>query len=101
LGAWVRSPHRRRSKKKLDQLYLELAEIFKPPDENDAVDLPDVFPAFHNLELAWKVYLVLEAVQWRWTPLQILEQPEGLLQDLLRLKGLGSLVYKSLRSKSK
>lgn len=35
---------------------------------------------------------ILEAIDWKWTPLQVLEQPEALLHDVLVLGGLSATV---------
>jgi len=35
---------------------------------------------------------VLEAVEWKWTPQQVLEQNEALLHDVLVIGGLSSKV---------
>jgi len=43
---------------------------------------------FFDLERAKAVYWILEAVDWKWTVEEVLDQPEELLRDVLQIKGL-------------
>jgi hypothetical protein len=36
------------------------------------------------------VYSILQAVEWKWTPAQILEQEAALLHDVLMISGLNN-----------
>lgn len=44
------------------------------------------------LDTAWKVFTWLEAVEWRWTITQLLEQPEDLLESVLTIRALASRI---------
>jgi hypothetical protein len=50
----------------------------------------------HEENEAMRIWSILEAVQWRWTINEILEQPNQLLTDVLQLAGLSR--NKQLRS---
>lgn len=47
-------------------------------------DLPDV--EIHNLRLAWRVWQILRAIDWKWTIADVLEQPEALLDDVMAIQ---------------
>jgi hypothetical protein len=36
--------------------------------------------------------MILESVEWRWTPLEVLAQPEALLHDVLIIGGLSGKI---------
>lgn len=44
--------------------------------------------AFGDMETSKEIYMLLEAVEWKWTISEILEQPYDLLMDVLQYKGL-------------
>jgi hypothetical protein len=50
------------------------------------------------LEVAWKVFTLEEAVEWRWPPSVLLEQDEALLEALLTIRALAGRIQ---RQKSK
>jgi hypothetical protein len=39
----------------------------------------------HDLDRAWRVWLILRAVDFKWTPKQIEEQEEALLDDIMAI----------------
>ena len=43
---------------------------------------------------AYHTFAILEAVEWKWTPSQIREQPEALLHDVLEVGGLNQKIKK-------
>jgi hypothetical protein len=47
------------------------------------------------------VFAVLEAVEWKWTPLDVLRQPEALLHDVMQLGGLNAKMRKILEDLNK
>lgn len=69
-------------------MYGRLAQFASPPGTAD-LPLPD--DAARQLrgdpDLAMQMLAYLEAVEWKWTITQILEQPEALLEDVLTLAG--------------
>lgn len=46
----------------------------------------------HNLEVSWQVWQVMELVNWRWLPDEVLRQPEWLLNDLLAIAAMSGIV---------
>ena len=42
----------------------------------------------HDEESAMKIWQILEAVQWRWTIKEVLEQPNAILEDVLQIAGI-------------
>jgi hypothetical protein len=77
---------RARNGKKSDDLILWLAA---QPVNND---LPDAITLWGDEEEAKYVESVLEAVEWKWTPSEVLAQPEALLHDVLIIGGLSSKI---------
>lgn len=75
-----------RKRKKSDDLILWLAA---PPTDNS---LPDTIALWGDEEEAKHVLSVLEAVEWKWTPSEVLAQPEALLHDVLVIGGLSSKI---------
>lgn len=46
-------------------------------------------------DLAYNVWSILEAVQYRWTIAEVLEQPEALLTDVLMIAALNAKMRKA------
>lgn len=51
-----------------------------------------------ELDPAWKLFTLLEAVEWRWPPSVLLEQDEALLDAVLTIRALAGRME---RQKSK
>jgi hypothetical protein len=64
-------------------LYLRLADGHNLDDS-----LPDRITYNGDPELAYSVFSILEAVEYRWTIVEVLEQPEALLNDVLMIAAL-------------
>jgi hypothetical protein len=64
-------------------LYFRLSEGH---DVNDS--LPDRIIYHSDPETAYNVFSILEAVEYRWTINEVLEQPEALLNDVLMIAAL-------------
>ena len=75
-----------RKRKKSEDLILWLAA---PPTDNS---LPDTIALWGDEDEARYVIGVLEAVDWKWTPSEVLAQPEALLHDVLVIGGLSSKI---------
>lgn len=43
-------------------------------------------------ETARYVYAICESMEWKWTPQEILDQPEALLRDVLVIGGMDSKI---------
>lgn len=56
------------------------------------VPLPGDVPPLSDAELAQRVYSILQAVDWKWTIAEVLEQPEALLEDVLTLADMAQRV---------
>lgn len=64
--------------------------------EDGDADLPEaVF--LHDEAAARRIFTYLEAVDWKWTIVDVLEQPLGLLEDVLTLKALQQRVERALK----
>jgi hypothetical protein len=50
--------------------------------------LPDRITYHGDPEMAYNVFSILEAVEYRWTIIEVLEQPEALLNDVLMIAAL-------------
>lgn len=61
-------------------------------DHDDSDNLPDTITLWGNENQARYVVSVLEAVEWKWTPDQVLAQNEALLHDVLVIGGLSSKI---------
>ena len=58
-------------------------------DGHEVIDiLPGGITYNGDPELAYSVFSILESVEYRWTILEVLEQPEALLNDVLMIKAL-------------
>lgn len=79
-----------------------LSEFYKDNSKDNA--LPEDFQMgvpVHLIEQAKRVLSILEAVEWKWTPIQILEQPAELLDAVLSLKTNGEKVRRQLQEQNK
>lgn len=52
--------------------------------------------ALHDQALAVRVFLLMEAFDWRFLPSQILAEEAGLIEDLLRMRGLKFTIERAL-----
>lgn len=50
-----------------------------------------------DAELAWRVWTVLEIVEYRWTVLDVIAQPEALLDDVMAIAAAAARVRKTLK----
>ena len=50
-----------------------------------------------DADLAWRVWTVLEIVEYRWTIEEVLAQPEGLLDDVMKVAAAAARVRKTLK----
>ena len=50
-----------------------------------------------NLEEAFEIYTTLETVGWRWTILDVLAQPDALLEDVIKIAGHAERVKRQMR----
>lgn len=55
-------------------------------------NLPDTVTLWGDEDTARYVVSVLEAVEWKWTPDQVLAQNEALLHDVLVIGGLSGKI---------
>lgn len=61
-------------------------------NHDDSHSLPDTVALWGDEETARYVVSVLEAVEWKWTPDQVLAQDEALLHDVLVIGGLSGKI---------
>jgi hypothetical protein len=61
-------------------------------DHDDSKVLPETITFWGDEDQARYVVSVLEAVEWKWTPDQVLAQNEALLHDVLVIGGLSSKI---------
>jgi hypothetical protein len=59
--------------------------------------LPEVIDYCGDADLAYNVWSILEAVQWRWTIVEVLEQPEALINDVLMIAAMSAKMRKAER----
>jgi hypothetical protein len=85
----------RNRRKKSDDLILWL-----DAGQDNAKNLPDTIEIWGDENEARFVYSVLQAVEWKWTPQQILEQEAALLHDVLTI-GNADRVLKNLQAEQK
>ena len=62
---------------------MELARKRKAA-KDDKPQLPDE-AEFNDYELSKRIWMLMEATGWKYTPLELLEQPDWLMSDLLQL----------------
>lgn len=60
-----------------------------PPDS-----LPETVYLPENITIneAWRLFTLLEAVEWKWTITEMLEQPEALLEAVLSIRALAGRI---------
>lgn len=63
-------------------------------------NLPEQIEYNGDPDLAFNVWAILEAVEWRWTVAQVLEQPESLLNDVMMIAAINGKMKKIERDKS-
>ena len=77
---------RKKSIEQADELYSRLAQ--SEPNSS----LPDGIDYSTDADMALYVFNVLEAVEWKWTINEVLEQPEALLHDVIQLASVRSIM---------
>lgn len=85
-------------RKKSLEIQQRLTNLFEPLKDGRRAD-PE-FPDLLDLaepDLAIEILELLEAVDWKWTISEILEQPRELFKDVLYLRHLG-LEYREYRN---
>lgn len=85
----VEGSGRGHGRKKSDEILKRLIDLY--PREVDKLE-DFAFPEILHLndpDLSVRVLEVLEAVEWRWTVLDVLAQPDDILSDVLYLRYLG------------
>ena len=85
-----------RRKKKVteqnDRLRIKLMKYHdSDSDERITQDLP-----FQDEETAWRIFTILEMVEYRWTITDILKQPESLLDDVLQIIELSEEIKRGI-----
>jgi hypothetical protein len=63
-------------------------------------DLPDSVAFWGDENEARFVFSVLQAVEWKWTPEQVLQQDSALLHDVLMISGVSGTLRR-IKDKSK
>jgi len=56
--------------------------------------LPETITYSGDPDLAFNVWSILEAVEWRWTINDVLAQPESILNDVMMLAALNAKMKK-------
>jgi len=54
---------------------------------------------FHDVETAWKVWLLLEATGWKWPPDVLLRQDEALMDDIKSISMVAHEIEEQERGK--
>lgn len=56
---------------------------------------------FNDADLSWKVFLMMQATNWQHLPMpgSLLEQPEGLMEDVIKWKWLVDTAGRALSNK--
>lgn len=69
----------------------------------EAKDKKPILPdesEFANYELSRRIWLLMEATGWKYTPLQLLDQPDWLMSDLLQLSSAYQAAERLTESKT-
>ena len=62
--------------------------------DEETGDPPGEVPLEHSVEEVTRILSVLEAVEFKWTIQQVLEQDEAWLDDILTMKAIGSIIHR-------
>ena len=54
---------------------------------------------FHDVETAWRVWLLLEATGWKWPPDVLLRQDEALMDDIMSISMVAHEIEEQERGK--
>jgi hypothetical protein len=66
-------------------------------DHEISTTLPESLTFSGDADLAYNVWSILEAVQWRWTIREVLDQPESLLNDVVMIASMNARMRKAER----
>jgi hypothetical protein len=64
-------------------------------EESEDSSLPDIVE-FHDFERAWGVFVLEEAIEWKWPLDVVARQDDALMEDVLKIRGLVFKVNKEL-----
>jgi hypothetical protein len=68
---------------------------------NDNLDDDDLTWDLHDPELAWRVWTLLEATEWKHLPSELLDQDEALMSDLASISARSGIVRQIIEIEKK
>lgn len=63
--------------------------------------MPETVTFAHDLDLIERVATVLDLSEWHWTILDVLIQPDALLDDIIKFKGLTGKIRRQIDNRER